>query len=352
MSDLVHRETAGKADGLLPVIDMASDREDSLEARLAVAESIDAAFRSVGFCYITNHGIPAATIDNAFNIAERFFRLPAERKNSVAVNASYMGYTGQEKNNQFHVNYSADGSISREGAYSATSKESYVTMWESSERGSSHAGCGSVNVWPEFMPEFRAGLCTYFDELRRVGDRIMTLLAMALGLDSDFFRRRFEDPLSLCIANYYPPLSGENVRAGTVSLPAHSDYSCITMVVQDEVGGLEVLERSSQRWIAAPPIPGSFVLNVGDLLARWSNNRYVSTPHRVMNYGRSGRARLSLPVTHNPGAAVMVDPRELGVSEEACLYPPVECGVYQRMRFEEIYAPRSAANGVPAFESK
>ena len=352
MNDLVHRETAGKAGGLLPVIDLAAEREGGRDARLAVAESIDAAFRSVGFCYITNHGIPAATIDNAFNVAERFFKLPSERKNSVAVNASYMGYTGQDKSNQFHVSYSADGSISRAGAYKSTSKESYVTMWEAAERASSDAGRGSVNVWPEFMPEFRAGLFTYFGEFRRIGDRIMTLLAMALRLEDEFFRTRFEDPLSLCIANYYPPLSGENVRAGMVSLPAHSDYSCITMVVQDDVGGLEVLERSSQRWIAAPPIPGSFVLNVGDLLARWSNNRYVSTPHRVMNYGRSGRARISLPVTHNPGAAVMVDPRELGVSEEACLYPPVECGIYQRMRFEEIYAPRSAADGVPAFESK
>ena len=352
MNDLVHHVAAEKAGALLPVIDMAPDRDDSREARLAVAKNIDAAFRSVGFCYITNHGIPAAIIDNAFNVAERFFRLPSERKNAVAVNASFMGYTGQEQSNQFHVSYSADGAISRDGAYNATRKESYVTTYESGERAPSHAGHGSVNVWPEFMPEFRAGLCTYFDEFRRVGDRIMTLLAMALRLDSDFFRARFEDPLSLCIANYYPPLSGESVRAGMVSLPAHSDYSCITMVVQDDVGGLEVLERSSQRWIAAPPIPGSFVLNVGDLLARWSNNRYVSTPHRVMNFGHSGRARLSLPVTHNPGAAVMVDPRELGVSEEACLYPPVECGVYQRMRFEEIYAPRSAANGAPAFESK
>lgn len=352
MNDVVHREAAAKAGGLLPVIDIASDREDSRETRLAVAESIDAAFRSVGFCYITNHGIPAATIDNAFNVAERFFRAPLERKNSVAVNADFMGYTGQAQSNQFHVNYSADGSISREGAYNATSKESYVTMWESAERAGFQAGRGSVNVWPEFMPEFRAGVYTYFDEFRRVGDRIMTLLAVALGVDDDFFRTRFEDPLSLCIANYYPPLSGENVRAGVVSLPAHSDYSCITMLVQDDVGGLEVLERSSQRWIAAPPIPGSFVLNVGDLLARWSNNRYVSTPHRVMNYGHSGRARLSLPVTHNPGAAVMVDPRDLGVSEEACLYPPVECGVYQRMRFEEIYVPRSVKNGVPASETK
>jgi isopenicillin N synthase-like dioxygenase len=332
-------EPKARACGLLPIIDLTAARGDDRDAKRALAARIDAAFSTVGFCYVTRHGVPDRVVDHAFRVAEAFFRSPAELKNTVTVNASFMGYTGPELRNQFHVNYSSDGTISRDGDYNATSKESYVTAYDSADHGPGSSR-ESRNIWPEFMPEFRLGLCSYFDAFRRVGDSIMDMLAIALGLDDEFFRGKFADPMSLCIANYYPPLSREHVRAGMVSLPAHCDFSCITMVVQDDVGGLEVLERDTQRWVAAPPIPGSLVLNVGDMLARWSNNRYVSTPHRVMNLA-NGRARLSLPVTHNPNASVVVDPRDLGVSNESCLYPPIATGEYQRVRFEEIYAPRA-----------
>jgi isopenicillin N synthase-like dioxygenase len=343
MNKTAVEESTMHAGGHLPVIDLSPMRGQDPAAKRALASEIDSAFRSVGFCYITGHGIPDQVIDHAFAVAERFFNLPTDLKSSVSVNESFMGYTGPELRNQFHVNYSTDGTLSMQGNYNATRKESYVTMYDPADPAD-HAAMGSAaasrNVWPAFLPEFQQGLSAYFAAFRRVGDSIMQSIAIALKLPEDFFVERFRDPLSLCIANYYPALSSDNVRAGMVSLPAHSDYSCITMVLQDDVGGLEVLERDTQRWVAAPPLKGSLVLNVGDLLARWSNDRYVSTPHRVMNRSGSGRARLSLPVTHNPGASIVVDPRDLGVTEADCRYPPVECGEYQRIRFEEIYAPQ------------
>jgi isopenicillin N synthase-like dioxygenase len=135
------------------------------------------------------------------------------------------------------------------------------------------------------------------------------------------------------------PIATALPRQGGQSLLAHADFSCLTLLGQDHVGGLQVQERASQRWIDATPVPGSIIVNVGDLLARWSNNRYVSTPHRVMNM--SGRERHSVGLTYNPRADVIVDPRDLGVSAAESRYPAVQAGRYMWARMMETSASDS-----------
>ena len=118
----------------------------------------------------------------------------------------------------------------------------------------------------------------------------------------------------------------------------HTDFGCITLLWQDENGGLEVLERQTQTWIAAPPIPGTLVVNVGDLLARWTNDRYASTPHRVVS--RSGRERSSIATFYDPDFKAVVDPRALGTAEAECRYAPIAAGEHILGRIERSFGYR------------
>ncbi len=124
---------------------------------------------------------------------------------------------------------------------------------------------------------------------------------------------------------YYPPQPPQ-ADAAQFGVAPHTDYGCITLLWQDTLGGLQVREIANGTWIDAPPIPGTFVVNVGDLLARWSNDRYRSTLHRVIN--RSGRERHSIATFYDPTYDAAVDPRELGAAPDTLRYEPVRAGDY------------------------
>jgi isopenicillin N synthase-like dioxygenase len=122
---------------------------------------------------------------------------------------------------------------------------------------------------------------------------------------------------------YYPP-QAPDLGKDQFGVAPHTDYGCITLLYQDRSGGLQVRDRSNRSWIDATPIDGTFVVNVGDLLARWSNDRFASTPHRVIN--SSGHERYSIATFYDPSFATVVDPRDLGASEEECNYEPITAG--------------------------
>jgi len=121
----------------------------------------------------------------------------------------------------------------------------------------------------------------------------------------------------------------------------HTDYGCITLLYQDNSGGLQVRELSSNRWIDATPIEGSLVVNVGDLLARWSNDRFRSTLHRVIN--NSGHERYSIATFYDPTYSAVVDPCDLGIDRAASLYPAIAAGAYILKRIDDSMAYRKKA---------
>jgi isopenicillin N synthase-like dioxygenase len=139
---------------------------------------------------------------------------------------------------------------------------------------------------------------------------------------------------------YYPPQPAQ-AAADQFGVAPHTDYGCVTLLWQDDVGGLQVRERATQSWIDAPPIEGTLVINVGDLLARWSNNRFKSTPHRVVN--SSGKERYSIATFYDPTYGAMVDPCELGVTQSESQYPPVAAGDYIVGRINDSMAYRKKA---------
>jgi isopenicillin N synthase-like dioxygenase len=331
------------ANRMLPIIDLAAARSNDPIAKRELARQFDHAFSTSGFCYVVNYGLPPSVIDDAFAASASFFHSPLEDKLKVSpsVDTMFRGYISETRKYRAYYDFNRDGPVPESTGQSIGGKQNFIFAVESpkSQHGTAPNGwpCGA-NPWPAHLPEFRTKMYTFYTEMHKVGEDILRMIALALGIDENFFRDRYgeDQDTSLGVMAYYPSLTAEEVAAGKQSLLGHCDYSCITLLVQDLTGGLQVQERSTQEWIDATPMKGAIVVNVGDLLARWSNNRYVSTPHRVMNTG--GRERFSMVLTHNPRADIMVDPRDLGIGDRDSRYPPVKAGEYMWDRMMETSA--------------
>lgn len=328
------------AHNYIPLLDMSAMRTGGAREKAQFAAKLDEAFRTSGFCYLSGHGVAPERIENARLATSQFFALPQEQKDLATVNASFRGYSGADIAYRTFFKFDAGETVSEvDTTRPGGGKEIYFFGLEcpAGDPDAERTGWAyGPNNWPPTFPDLQVHVYAYYQDVCRAGDLVLEAVAIALGAQPDFFKVKYRKPTSQCVLNYYPPMSEAQVAAGVESNTAHCDYSALTLLYQDNVGGLEVQERSTGEWVAAPPIDGTFVINVGDLMARWSNDRYVSTVHRVMN--RSGRARFSLPVFHNPSADAIIDPRELGISDREALYPTVKAGPYQTSRYSEAFA--------------
>ena len=159
----------------------------------------------------------------------------------------------------------------------------------------------SLNAWPS-LPGFRETLLAYYDACAGLGARLHRAFACDLGLEPDYFDDKFDRPMATLRLLHYPALPrGSEPRTGA---GAHTDYGNLTLLATDDVGGLEVHARDGQ-WIEAPVVPGAFIVNIGDCLMRWTNDIYVSTPHRVVN--RSARERYSIAFFFDPNPDAIVE---------------------------------------------
>jgi isopenicillin N synthase-like dioxygenase len=196
------------------------------------------------------------------------------------------------------------------------------------------------NQWPGFMPELKVALDRYYREIGKTGADLLRAVAVGLGIEKDFFADKYIKPLQRTQMVYYPPPS--MAEADQFGVAPHTDYGCITLLYQDNCGGLKVRELETQRWIDATPIEGSLVVNVGDLLARWSNDRFRSTLHRVIN--TSGNERYSIATFFDPTYSAIVDPCFLGIDPATSLYPPVAAGDYILKRIDDSMSYRKQSH--------
>lgn len=312
---------------MLPVIDLSGVRDGDAAATRSAAAAISQACSTVGFLYLSGHGVPEAVIDRARAEARDFFALPLEQKRQVAVNARHRGFN-------------ALGDALMYEAKRPDHKEFYSMGLElPADDPDVVAGepLRGPNNWPADRPGFRAALTDYYDAMGACGAHLLRCVAISLGVAEDFFVDRYRKRLQRTQIIYYPPQAPE-LGPEQFGVAPHSDFGCITLLWQDDNGGLEVLERSTRRWIDARPIPGTLVVNVGDLLARWTNDRYSSTPHRVVN--RSGRARYSIATFYDPDFKAVVDPRQLGAAPADCRYEPVAAGTHILGRIERSFGYR------------
>jgi isopenicillin N synthase-like dioxygenase len=280
-----------------PVIDIGLLRDAASSRDPARATAVVAAMRractGTGFFYITEHGVDAQAVAHIFAESKRFFVQPASLKDSIAMTAN-RGYEG----------------IGRQALNEATGadvKESVMVGDDAitSDHPAVRAGLPmhAANQWPAGLPGWRQSVLDYFATMDRLTKLLLSGLALSLELPWSFFEGQFEPSMSSLRLLHYPPHPTAD-PAREVGCGAHTDWGLITVLAQDDIGGLEI-QLPSGEWIGAKPMPGAFIVNIGDMMARWSNDLYTSTPHRVLN--RSLRDRYSIAFFCDPAYHTRVE---------------------------------------------
>lgn len=275
----------------LPVVDISPVARGDAPGTRRVAGEIAAACRDSGFFYAVGHGVAPELLARVMAASREFFALPLAQRMEIAMargGKAWRGYfpVGEE--------LTSGRPDRKEGLYFGTE------LAADHPRVRAGVPLHGANLFPEQVPEMRGAVLEVMGALTRVGHVLMGAIALALGLEREYFLKHYTaDPTVLFRVFHYPP--GEDSEWG---VGEHTDYGLLTLLVQDEVGGLEV--RTPGGWIAAPPIEGALVCNIGDMLDRLSGGEFRSTPHRVRN--TSGRSRLSLPLFFDPDFDAQVRP--------------------------------------------
>jgi isopenicillin N synthase-like dioxygenase len=304
-----------------------------------VAASIGAACRDVGFFQIIDHGVDRSIIDRAWRAARAFFDLPLDERLSAARQApdDAYGYIPMEAETLTRsLDTVADTGADLKATFNAGPPDRPAVLSDEGERWAF-----APTPWPASMPELRAALEPYHRSMLDLATRLMRTFATALDLPANWFDRSIdESPSALRIIDY-PHLDTAAIdRAGDRQLRAgaHTDYGTLTLLVQDDApGGLEVLDPRTASWTPVPARAGAIVVNLGDLMARWTNERWRSTLHRVVVPSRSvtgSTRRQSIAFFHNANYHAVVEclPTCLEPGDQP-MHPPVEAGPHLMSKF-------------------
>jgi isopenicillin N synthase-like dioxygenase len=317
----------------VPLIDFSGMLEDSAEPRNRVAADLRDACINVGFFYIANHGVPQDLIDAMFDLAPRLFGLPVADKMQWHVKQSshYLGYIAMRDEN-------ANPAAGKGDMHEAFDFVPEDVQLENDFLAGDFRRAG--NLWPD-VPGFRDLATRYGIEMRLLARRMFAAFALALNLPDDYFSTLASAPMALIRLLHYPTQAGP-FSEETIGTGAHTDHECFTILGQDGIRALQVRNRRGD-WIDAPPIRGTFVINIGDLMARWTNGIFASTYHRVSNL--TGHARYSLPCFIGANADARIEALPSCVSSERpAKYPPVLAGEYVSSAIYHSFNDKTAIN--------
>jgi isopenicillin N synthase-like dioxygenase len=297
----------------VPIIDLSSYLSSGREIeRQAIAQELRKACIDVGFFYLSGHGFPDGELAEAIEWGHRFFNLPIEVKMRFAAkDAGGMGFVRV-------------GGLNPAGKASADVKERYIIMRNTRQDD------GDGSHWPDddVLPGFAAFMKQHLARRVSLAKALVQAFARSLDLPETYFDPYYRNLSYNSIINYYPPLDAETVENNRWSFSPHTDYGGFTLLSQDSLGGLQV-RNSAGEWIEVPPIDNTFVVNIGDLTARWTNDLYTSTLHRAANV--SGAARISIPFFASPENSAVISTIETCIDEQhPSRYPPVVSGEYLR----------------------
>ncbi len=308
----------------VPVIDFAPLVGGSPTAIDALAKQVDDAAREIGFFTVINHPVPAPLIRQVFAESARFFAQPLEEKLKLHMrnSAIFRGYLPMDEDAPPNTGQGRAVSGFQEHMDKPRIRKPNKTevFQISLELGADdpdvRAGkpLHGPNPWPE-LPGFRDTVLTYYDTMRGFAALLASVFARGLRLEHDFFAPFYTKPMIQMRLLHYLPQAAELAVEGGDSR-AHSDAGGFTMLQQDDVGGLEIRSKSGE-WIVVPPVENSFVINIGDSMKMWTNNRFASTLHRVVN--RYGRERFSVGIFANPNYDTVISPLPTCVDAE---HPP------------------------------
>ena len=275
--------TAQARDGVLdiPTIDLTLFRDGPPEQRVALAAQVDAAARTVGFMQVVGHAIPAEVEAGLTAAMDGFFGLPMWQKKALRPASLELnrGYT-PPKSERLTLSLGVESSAA-----------DLFEAFNVGKPAEDFPGLGldevqyAPNLWPLRPESFEPGVQAWFNQAARVAREITTVMAVALGLAEDFFTRYQDHSLDvLRMNNYRAPTDATRLEPGddqAVGMGAHTDYGIVTVLWADPILGLQILD-SDGVWHDVVPAPGALLVNLGDLLARWTNDRWISTLHRVL----------------------------------------------------------------------
>ncbi|KAL2828324.1 2OG-Fe(II) oxygenase family oxidoreductase [Aspergillus pseudoustus] len=320
----------------IPIIDLTTLESPDLASRRALAVEIHDACTLVGFFYIKNHGIPSENIAAIHSAAHDFFVLPHEQKMEY-----YLG-----KSNRYHGYSPLSGEHSDKELFG-----DQTNLSESFDIGYEIAGDPSKSVsehelpddpfelyggnqWPDdsVLPGFHATYLTYFRACVSLSRRLLKIFALALDLDEVYFDEFVTYPGCMSRILHYPPQSVKGEER--VGIEAHTDFECFTILSQDTVPALQVLNSSNQ-WVTAMPIPDTLVVNVGDFMSFWTGGKFRSTVHRATNL--TGENRYSVPFFFGVNYDAMVEVLPTCAANEGVTRKAVKAGQYVRDRLSKSY---------------
>jgi isopenicillin N synthase-like dioxygenase len=276
------------SDHFPPVIDLTSPSAPAL---------IDAACRNVGFFQILGHGVPAELMDSVLDVADRFFGQPLPEKMSWASGAP-----------EIERGYSAKGT---EGLAYTLDLEQPPDLFEAFTIGreglpddpafhTDRHEFFAPNIWPTTPPDMRPTLMEYWGHAQRVVHRLTSLMATALGLDDGYFEPFTDKAVEALRINYFEGHPGDTALPNQFGIGPHTDYGIVTVLLADQEPALQAYTKDEE-WRYVVPLPGALVVNIGDLMSRWTNDRWRSTLHRVtpvLSTDNSVRRRRSVPFFH------------------------------------------------------
>lgn len=306
----------------IPTIDVSPLASGALGERMACGRAIGDACRGVGFFQVTGHGVDPVLLAQAFAAAREFFALPATEKMTVAMRRE-TGYRG----------YLPLASEVTDPAFGGDPKEGFDVKFGP---GTTAERSPMAGIWPPRPPELASVLSDLYAEMCQLGRMLSRGFALSLNLQEEFFAAALDQPTAILRVLHYPPLPRLPDRE---LLPfgcgAHSDYGYLTMLAQDAQGGLQVQNRTGD-WLDVRPTSNAFVCNVGEMMARWTNDVFRATPHRVVRV--SPQSRYSIPFFFHPNARVWIDPLPTCISADGKRrYEPIMSGDYLQARLDGAY---------------
>ncbi len=319
-----------------PVFDLAAFEAADAAGRRDLGAEVDRVCRSTGFLAIGRHGIPASVIDSAWTKAEAFFDLPSNDKRRVQ--APYEGYP------YGYLGPESEALAKSRGVDTPPDlKESFNGGPQSVPDGIKDQDaldfCYAATLWPENPPGFREAWIAYYRAMEDLAERIMKVFAVALELPEAYFDPFIDRPISALRALNYPERD-QPPKPGQLRAGAHSDYGSLTILLpQAGSRGLEI-QLASGEWMPVPPVDGAFVINIGDLMARWTNDRWVSTLHRVVSPAASEPRRMSFAFFHQPNWDAEIRCLESCLQPgETPKYGAVLSGPYLMSKFQSTTMP-------------
>ncbi|MBV8534854.1 MAG: isopenicillin N synthase family oxygenase [Alphaproteobacteria bacterium] len=290
----------------VPLVDFADFETGSAGRRRDIGAEIAEVCGSVGFFYLANHGIAATLVERMFAAAKEFFDLPPAEKEAISFDKSRTrrGYLGLQQEN-----------FARARGTPGDLKEFINFGFEFPPDTPEVVACRPYyggNQWPAGLPGWRAAVVDYMHATMTLGRSLMRAVALGLDLPEDRFEAMLARPMSSFRLLHYPPQALRPPIADETGCGAHTDYGCLTMLAQDDIGGLQVQTRDGG-WIDVPQVAGTFVINIGDMLQFWTAGRLRSTPHRV---GRPAQqSRYSVAAFLTPHIDTPLAPLDGGTGE-------------------------------------